>query len=639
MTMLNSPSHGPRRVPPPYSGHGPLDQISGSIGNNNGSSPQPSLGLNLGRSHQQQPIGQSPLGFNNGQTRQGSGNISNIGHGQNNPLDQQRLFDGMSMFHSPSPQHHTSVGNGGGGLGSVNSSVNMSSAIEMPPTIAVANGGSPALVKESKTSHRSGRDGRGGHVTDEVVEVQILPQDDNWADNTTCITGATSERSLSAEDISRLGTDRRGLSGIFLIHMWLGSIVAAFLSIAAFLSPLGMVLLPKLPFWEQPWKVQACGPECDGLLNGFAFRLCILFGGCWAVFFRRPRATLPRVFVFRAVIMAFTLVVIISYWLFYSVRIYERRYEDFDLTYLSIVQFALSMIDTLLWVQLLAVLVLEIRHLPPQYYVKVVRSPDGASKSYTLGAISIQRAAVHLLENYYRDFPVYNPFLEQLPSSTSAKKHNSQPSFKVYDLNSGASQTSQVNGQSGGRRTTDRLFAEHDYEKRVKKRRARLITAVEDAFTHIKRVKENQENTGAGGFLMDPQEAAQAVFPSMARALQKFLRITRQQPRHTMQGILEHLATCLHYDLSPKAFLEKYLKYEPVLQDERELATSIQSWALVCDVLLSRPVKEGITFILRQGDVSLMASVHNLPHFNITEEVVDPKCNKFQLRLQSETSV
>ncbi|OQR73645.1 vang protein 1-like [Tropilaelaps mercedesae] len=632
--MLNSPPHGSRRIPPPYTG--PADHISGSVSNNRSTnSPQPPMALNLGRSHQQQPIGQSPLGYNSTQARQGSGNISSIGYETSNPLDQQRLLDSISMFHSPSPQQMSMSGDS---PGPINNSVNMSTTIDLPPNISISNGGSLAMSKETKASHRSGRDGQNGHIADEVVEVQILPQGDNWADNTTCITGATSERSISTEDISRLGTDRRGLSGLFLLHMWMGSVMAALLSIAAFLSPLGMVLLPKLPLWEQPWKVQACGPECDGLLNGFAFRLCILFGGCWAVFFRRPRATLPRVFVFRAVIMVFTLVVVISYWLFYSVRIYERRYEDFDLTYLSIVQFALSMIDTLLWIQLLAVLVLEIRHLPPQYYVKVVRSPDGASKSYTLGTISIQRAAVQLLEDYYRDFPVYNPFLEHLPSSASARKHNSQPSFKVYDLNSGSSQMSHVSGQNGGRRTTDRLFAEHEYEKRVKKRRARLVTAVEDAFTHIKRVKENQENSGTH-FLMDPQEAAQAVFPSMARALQKFLRITRQQPRHTMQGILEHLATCLHYDLSPKAFLEKYLKSEPVLQDERELSTSIQSWALVCDVLLSRPVKEGVTFILRQGDVSLMASIHALPHFNITEEVVDPKCNKFQLRLQSETSV
>lgn len=65
---------------------------------------------------------------------------------------------------------------------------------------------------------------------------------------------------------------------------------------------------------------------------------------------------------------------------------------------------------------------------------------------------------------------------------------------------------------------------------------------------------------------MDANEAAQAVFPSLARALQKFLRITRQQPRHSVESILEHLAICLSNDVSPKAFLEPFLVPSPVLQ-------------------------------------------------------------------------
>jgi vang-like len=58
---------------------------------------------------------------------------------------------------------------------------------------------------------------------------------------------------------------------------------------------------------------------------------------------------------------------------------------------------------------------------------------------------------------------------------------------------------------------------------------------------------------------MDPEEAAQHIFPFMARALQKYLRITRQQPRYTMASILQHLASCISHDLSAKAFLERYL--------------------------------------------------------------------------------
>lgn len=137
---------------------------------------------------------------------------------------------------------------------------------------------------------------------------------------------------------------------------------------------------------------------------------------------------------------------------------------------------------------------------------------------------------------------------------------------------------------------------------------------------------------------MDPGEAAQAVFPSLARSLQKFLRITRQQPQHTVQSILGHLALCLSHDLSPKAFLEKYLKTSPVSQNDRE-HKPVQTWALVCDILLSRALQDNMVFQLRQNDVSLLVTVHKIPHFNITEEIIDPKSNKFVLRLNSETSV
>ena len=65
---------------------------------------------------------------------------------------------------------------------------------------------------------------------------------------------------------------------------------------------------------------------------------------------------------------------------------------------------------------------------------------------------------------------------------------------------------------------------------------------------------------------MESYEAAQAIFPTLSRPLQKYLRITRQQPRHSVESILQHLSTSLSYDLSPRAFLEKYIITTPVLQ-------------------------------------------------------------------------
>ena len=137
---------------------------------------------------------------------------------------------------------------------------------------------------------------------------------------------------------------------------------------------------------------------------------------------------------------------------------------------------------------------------------------------------------------------------------------------------------------------------------------------------------------------MDPQEAAQAVFPSMARPLQKYLRITRQQPRYTMESVLQHLATCIGHDVSAKAFVERYLNQGTVIMNDKDYR-STQKWVLICDQLLTREIEHGTIFQLRQNDVSLLCSVRKLPHFNLTEDVIDPKSNKFVLRLNSETSV
>ena len=59
---------------------------------------------------------------------------------------------------------------------------------------------------------------------------------------------------------------------------------------------------------------------------------------------------------------------------------------------------------------------------------------------------------------------------------------------------------------------------------------------------------------------MEPDEAAQAIFPSMARALQKYLRVTRQQPHYSMDSVLLRLADSIAKDESPRAFLNLYLE-------------------------------------------------------------------------------
>ena len=140
--------------------------------------------------------------------------------------------------------------------------------------------------------------------------------------------------------------------------------------------------------------------------------------------------------------------------------------------------------------------------------------------------------------------------------------------------------------------------------------------------------------------LLDPMEAAQSVFPSMARALQKYLRITRQQPRHSVEDILERLAHCLAHDSTPRAFLEPFFNTSPVLSCAKERQHRSQHWALVCEgELPSRSLSDGCEFQLRQGEIALLCSVHQLPRIYLTEQIALPKSNKFVLKLNSDPSM
>lgn len=82
----------------------------------------------------------------------------------------------------------------------------------------------------------------------------------------------------------------------------------------------------------------------------------------------------------------------------------------------------------------------------------------------------------------------------------------------------------------------------------------RLVVAVEEAFTHIRRLQEEEAAVTPKHprEVMDPREAAQAIFAPMARAMQKYLRTTRQQPYHSMESIISHLQFCITHNMTPK---------------------------------------------------------------------------------------
>ena len=198
-----------------------------------------------------------------------------------------------------------------------------------------------------------------------------------------------------------------------------------------------MIILPKTEvFFDMRESEMQCDVECDGLLISFSIKMILLLLASWAVFFRHPKATLPRIFLYRCLIALLLLVFTFTFWLFFVVRMRDDRRRR--ISYSDVLQYAGSMTDALLFVHFVAVLLIEIRHLTPQFHIKIVRSPDGVSKSYTIGALSIQRASVFVLEKYYTEFNIYNPYLERLPlvNGNNGNNHHRKTStnYKYYDI-------------------------------------------------------------------------------------------------------------------------------------------------------------------------------------------------------------
>lgn len=140
----------------------------------------------------------------------------------------------------------------------------------------------------------------------------------------------------------------------------------------------------------------------------------------------------------------------------------------------------------------------------------------------------------------------------------------------------------------------------------------------------------------------------------MSRSLQKYLRVTRQQPYFTRESIISHLSICLSHDLSPRAFLERYTQTE-----SQPLATLLfpslnnnieQSWIIEChrendenkSISINQSIYSKLTFVLKQKHaehIALICTFHSMPRVHLIEKIFDMKRNKFVLKLNSETSV
>jgi len=252
------------------------------------------------------------------------------------------------------------------------------------------------------------------------------PQEDEYDDD---------DAEMAGEKWGTSGKVRTDRGLAFHCRRHTQSFVTGLVALAALASPVIMVALPSLDVLHLREQQMLCSADCDGALVALAFKLFVLAAGSWAVFVRPSRASLPRVRLYRAAVAALVVATVAAFWLFYVAHLARDREL---VKYRGLVGFATSLADSLLLIHYLAVLLLELRHRAGsgQFYLKAVRSPDGASRSWPAGPMSVQQAAAWVLDRYYTEFPVYNPYLDRMvhPAGAASGVRGSRRGIKVYDI-------------------------------------------------------------------------------------------------------------------------------------------------------------------------------------------------------------
>jgi len=196
------------------------------------------------------------------------------------------------------------------------------------------NGGAPEqqrLRGPYETDPDTDRDDRSVSTRASRVHrrVPVADGDDRgsqWGETMTVLTGATSEFNYSLEDVNESKNPENSIG--FRCARYAGTVFAGLIGFVAFLSPIAMLVLPRVGIGG--WQLTVCRPDCEGMLIAVGFKLLILAAGAWALFIRQPRATMPRLAVSRAGVLVLTFVLTFSFWLFYGVRIYKPDGSELD---------------------------------------------------------------------------------------------------------------------------------------------------------------------------------------------------------------------------------------------------------------------------------------------------------------------
>ncbi|CAI4225638.1 unnamed protein product [Auanema sp. JU1783] len=478
----------------------------------------------------------------------------------------------------------------------------------------------------------------------------VSPPKNEWGENTTVLTGATSELSFNEPDkpvfevpVGRLITKKCSR------FCWL--MLATLISFLAIISAPLMCSIPfilDLYIREQP--VTVCDMDCQGYLLLLVIKTFLLIVALSALHWRKAAADFPRLYFARISLTFFVAFILFAYWLFFCVRVLFEQREN----YTYIVTFSLSLLDALLYSHYISVIVLELRKLRPMYTVTIVRDPDGETHSVKIGEMALQEAGIEILRVYNTVFSSFNPALHKVKFGKPNVISANSGGFKMYNIegfDNPRDTLSEVNARAlleaaSRRRHTghnEMLQDEVEWDRRLKKRKYRLIVSTEDAFAHVQTYRQTPANQTRENVLADPMDswtAAQSVFTLIVRPLNKYLKITRQLHKHSSDSVTQHIERCLSLKLSARTFLQRFFSARypcGIFNDESK-------WSIISDEQACSPVQHNTTFLLRShtkdddAGVQLLCTVTRLPFFNLTEQS-NISLGKFALKVRNESSV
>lgn len=217
---------------------------------------------------------------------------------------------------------------------------------------------------------------------DERIEVKILPQDDNWGETTTNTCNAGNDDTLTTinetnlqinNPIEHLPKNIHPRTRSILIYHF----ILYFLCLVAFLTP---ILFLTLPYTLNRSDLILINDYT--LLLTILFKLLLLFVGTLFLLYRRRNTIyLPRIHLYQIFFLVLLISILLTYWFYYIFKILQ----PINIHYEYIFSITSTYEDLLLFLLFITTLTLEIKWLYPKWIVKIVRSPDGQTRQYTIG--------------------------------------------------------------------------------------------------------------------------------------------------------------------------------------------------------------------------------------------------------------